>query len=179
MIPRSITPYETNLWDRGHVAQDILPYMCIYEQCPIPDEMYLNSEELISHVRQHHGTTRWVCNHYQPKTSEDQLFIFETPNEWQARVQQAHGNSVPAKQLASLARVSERQVIQAVTCPLCAYSPIGIQTIVNEHILQHLHEFSLRSLPLNAGGNTQGSISDSTDDGSSAKSSLDGLEAHK
>lgn len=141
------------------MAQDILPYMCIYEQCPLPDEMYLTSEELIKHIREHHGTTMWSCPYCLQKTSEDNSCIFKTSEQWQNHMQQAHGNLIPEEHLLSLAGVSERQVIQDVACPLCAYSPEGIQTTVDQHILQHLHEFSLRSLPPVAGDDTQDSIS--------------------
>ncbi|KAF7530970.1 hypothetical protein G7054_g9333 [Neopestalotiopsis clavispora] len=147
---------------RGHVAQDILPYMCIYEQCPSADEMYLTSEELISHVQEHHARTMWACDLCLPKASEIDSYVFESPIEWQQHMQQSHDGSVLVQQLPSLARFSEREVIQAVSCPLCAYTPTGIQTTIDQHILQHLHEFALRSLPSRADHGTDGSISDNT-----------------
>ncbi|KAF3000402.1 hypothetical protein E8E14_001436 [Neopestalotiopsis sp. 37M] len=151
-----------NSSSRGHVAQDILPYMCIYEQCPLAEEMYLTSEELISHVHEHHARKMWACDFCLPNASETDLYVFESPIEWQKHVQQSHRDSVLVQQLPSLARFSERQVMQAMSCPLCAYIPVGIQSTVDQHILQHLHEFALRSLPSRDDPGTDGSISDDT-----------------
>lgn len=124
--------------------------------------MYLTSEELVSHVWEYHGLTVWSCNYCLQKSSEDQTF--ETAEKWQEHMRQAHQDAVSMKQLQSLARVSERQVIQAVACPLCAYTPVGMQTTVDQHILQHLHEFSLWSLPSGVGDSASSSTSDSSVD---------------
>ncbi|ETS79010.1 hypothetical protein PFICI_08863 [Pestalotiopsis fici W106-1] len=158
---------------RGHVAHDILPYMCFYEECPLADEMYLTSEELISHVREYHATTMWTCNFCLPTSSETKLCVFGSSVQWQEHMQQAHGGIVPVQQLSSLARVSERQVIQATSCPLCAHTPVGIQTTVDQHILQHLHEFALWSLPPGVNRDTEGSISNSSVGGLSINTDLD------
>lgn len=46
----------------GHVAQDILPYMCVYEDCSTPEEMYLTSDDLLKHVQDQHSILQWVCS---------------------------------------------------------------------------------------------------------------------
>ncbi|TDZ16214.1 hypothetical protein Cob_v010827 [Colletotrichum orbiculare MAFF 240422] len=45
---------------KNHVAQDILPYVCIFEPCSAADELYLTKEELEDHVRREHGVTQWL-----------------------------------------------------------------------------------------------------------------------
>lgn len=154
------------------MAQDILPYMCIYEQCSLADEMYLTSEELISHVRDHHATKMWACNFCLPKASEAETYVFESSIQWQEHVLQAHRESIPEQQISSLARISERQMIQAVSCPLCAYTPAGAQNTVDQHILRHLHEFALRCLPPGADHGAEGSVSDNSVGGLSTETDV-------
>ncbi|KAK7931000.1 hypothetical protein PG985_001712 [Apiospora marii] len=112
---------------KGHVAQDILPYMCIYKDCPTPGEMYLTSDDLHKHMQDHHSVLRWVCTHCSRHPDRRQLSTFNTISEWQKHIQDAHRSVVPESGLASLAKFSE--------------------TTLDEHIMQHMHKFALRSLP--------------------------------
>ncbi|KAK8867393.1 hypothetical protein PGQ11_005971 [Apiospora arundinis] len=135
------------LSNRGHVAQDILPYMCVYEDCHTPGEMYLTSDDLHKHVQEHHSVLQWVCSQCSRNPDRRQFSTFNTISEWQEHFQDTHKNMVPKSGLASLARFSEARVLQPTSCPLCGFSAGGVQTILDEHIIQHIHKFALRSLP--------------------------------
>lgn len=137
------------MYKRGHVAQDILPYMCVFEDCKTPEEMYLTSDDLLKHVQDHHSTLQWVCSQCARSQDPDQsrFSTFHTMAAWQAHTRAAHKSLVPDSSLASLAKFSEARVLEPVSCPLCAYSSAGVQKTLDQHIIQHIHEFSLRSLP--------------------------------
>jgi Fungal N-terminal domain of STAND proteins len=131
---------------RGHVAQDVLPYMCIYEHCETPDKMYLTSDELLTHMRSQHSVTRWVCDHCSLKSEGVQSFVFENLGEWETHMHKKHSNSFPYAQLSSLAKVSQRRMLESISCPLCPYTGVS-QSTLDDHIAQHLHGFALRCLP--------------------------------
>ena len=143
---------------RGHVAQDILPYICIYEHCDTPDEMYLTSDELLRHMRSQHSITRWVCDYCASKSEKDQSFVFESLEEWETHMHQKHSTAFSSIQLPSLAKVSQRKMLEPISCPLCAYTTEISQSSLDDHIAQHLHGFALGCLPWGTGGNKGDSI---------------------
>lgn len=134
---------------RGHVAQDILPYSCIYEGCKTPDIMYLTSDELLNHMHGQHSVIRWVCDycsskHYQP-------YIFESFEQWETHMYKMHRTALLSSQLSSLSEVSQRRMLEVLCCPLCAYTTdISVSNV--DHIAEHLHAFALRCLPWATGG---------------------------
>lgn len=151
---------------RGHVAQDILPYVCIYEHCPTPQEMYLTSEELLQHMRNHHSLLQWACDPCASKSGSNQRFCFESFKAWADHMKTTHKSSYPESDLESLAKLSRRKMLQPVSCPLCGYAVNEPRTTLDEHIARHLHDFSLRSLPWNAFGKEVNSVSQRSDNDS-------------
>ncbi|QKX60481.1 uncharacterized protein TRUGW13939_07626 [Talaromyces rugulosus] len=145
---------------KAHVAQDILPYSCIMEECSNDDEMYLKADQLLAHMRAKHSSTKWTCNpcstHTKQASEFDQsdpqvLVFFDSAESWQAHTEQEHGNLGPAPQRDILMELSKRQLIGPLVCPLCKTEPTEPRTGIDEHILKHLHEFALRALPGDAG----------------------------
>ncbi|KAK8054405.1 hypothetical protein PG996_013706 [Apiospora saccharicola] len=162
---------------KGHVAQDILPYMCVFENCSTPDEMYLTSDDLLKHVQDHHSTLQWVCSQCVRSPDRSRFSTFHTMAEWQAHTVEVHKKLVPESSLASLAKFSEARVLEPISCPLCAFSSEGlVQKTLDQHIIQHIHEFALRSLPWGTRGNDAKSVSNTrTAESDSTNSSDDAL----
>lgn len=132
---------------RGHVAQDILPYMCIFEDCATPNDMYLTSEELIKHMRTNHSVPRWICSYCSSKSEDRQQFVFESLADWESHMQRAHVAAFTPAQLPALSRVSRRDMLDALSCPLCSYTTSISRPSLDDHIIQHMHGFALRCLP--------------------------------
>ncbi|KAJ0125421.1 TPR domain-containing protein [Diaporthe amygdali] len=163
--------YSTNKsrW-RGHVAQDIIPYSCIFEECSAPDELYLTSDDLNKHMLKEHGTVRWVCDFCSSKSSD--IFTFATLDDWEYHMRQQHPTTFEHPQLPSLGKVSQRTVIDLSHCPLCSYKTDTITQEVDEHILKHLHDFALRCLPWNSDAALYDSARMTTDDQFSSGSAI-------
>lgn len=95
-----------------------------------------------------------------------------------------HHNAVKsAAQLASLGNISQRKMVAPLSCPLCdsgmtERTEPGYQ--IDEHIIQHLHQFALLSLPWASGARDSGSsdavVSNAT--GSAAKDAQDDGGVH-
>ncbi|KAF3396793.1 hypothetical protein DPV78_007762 [Talaromyces pinophilus] len=141
---------------RAHVAQDILPYTCIMEECSNDNEMYSKADQLLAHMKTRHSLTKWACNPCSTNTkqasesdpSDPQILIFfDSAESWQAHTEKEHGNLGPAPQRDILTELSQRQLIGPLECPLCKSEPAEPRTGIDEHILKHLHEFALLALP--------------------------------
>jgi len=142
---------------RGHVAQDLLPYSCLYDPCPTPDAMYATADELVAHARAEHSVARWVCDACSAPApppaaaaadgEHPRRCVFDDEDGWAAHMRERHPDAVPAAQLAAVSRVSRRQMLAALACPLCAYTTEAAGWSIDDHILQHLHGFALRCLP--------------------------------
>lgn len=155
---------------RGHVAQDIIPYSCIFEECGAPDELYLTSDDLNRHMLKEHGTVRWMCDFCSSRSSD--IFMFATFDEWEYHMKQQHPTTFEHPQLPSLGKVSQRRVIDLSHCPLCSYKTETITQEVDEHILKHLHDFALRCLPWNSDAAFDDSVRMTTDDQFSSGSAI-------
>ncbi|KAF3297187.1 hypothetical protein TWF132_008542 [Orbilia oligospora] len=144
-------PKRQDNW-RLHVVQDIIPYSCIIDDCDTPDEMYTTAERLLTHMLEKHSTARWTCSYcvYSKGInglSDKEPSWFDTAQEWDLHMAANHGDIVPPNQRDTLAELNKELTIGPLSCPLCEFTTHSADTKVDNHILQHLHEFSLRALP--------------------------------
>jgi hypothetical protein len=130
------------------------------EECSNDDEMYFKADQLLAHMKAKHSSTKWTCNPCSTNTKQasesDQsdpqvLIFFDSAESWQAHTEKEHGSLGPAPQRDILTKLSQRQLIGPLECPLCKTEPTEPRTGMDEHILKHLHEFALRALPGDAG----------------------------
>lgn len=129
------------------MARDIFPYSCIVDECTLPDEMYVTSNDLLQHFKAEHGVRYWVCDHCSMQSCNPASFIFETSDEWNNHMTSLHHDTLADVQSVALSELSQRIMLPRVSCPLCGYSSPHPSTVLDEHIVQHLHSFALSSLP--------------------------------
>jgi len=141
---------------RAHLVQDIIPYTCIVDPCDTPDEMYLTAESLVTHTLESHSTSCWTCDYCAFETSgstnstSHQLLLFETAKDWEIHFLQNHREKLATSNTTILAELSKQQMFQALSCPLCQDFKVDARTMdfkIDDHILRHLQQFSLMSLP--------------------------------
>jgi len=139
------------------VVRDIIPYTCIVESCRIPDEMYLTAESLLAHMIDSHSVPRWSCDYcaLESPTSDNtechQFQVFETSADWIVHFTQRHNKeNLATTNIATLAELNRRQMFKALSCPLCHELKVDTEAMdykIDDHILSHLHEYGLLSLP--------------------------------
>ncbi|KAI1132922.1 hypothetical protein F5Y10DRAFT_291016 [Nemania abortiva] len=157
---------------RGHVTQDLCPYICIFDDCESPDEMFASTYDWMSHMARFHSKIEWVCHmctkHCDPDV-QDNSIIFQTPELLEQHLITSHP-VLDMSEFGVLVDAGKRVAgIQKVRCPLCrpglvtlerdeendnitpppsAGHEIGlIQLEDDEHIATHIHEFALHSFP--------------------------------
>ncbi|KAH7205726.1 hypothetical protein BKA60DRAFT_151878 [Fusarium oxysporum] len=127
-----------NRW-RKHLAEDIRPYTCIFDRCPAPDVYYSSRSMLEQHFRQDHPPV-WVC----PLC--DQGRVYSTMTEMMDHLHNAHAQAM-GENVSTLISSSAQMRMGIESCPLCEVKGDADSPELIDHVLEHVHDFSLRSLP--------------------------------
>ncbi|KAK4244252.1 hypothetical protein C7999DRAFT_17466, partial [Corynascus novoguineensis] len=121
-----------------HVKKDLDPYICIFDQCPNPYQLYSSSEEWLGHMISQHRT-RWHC----PARDHPHLAL-GTRDELITHLEQIHPGRFEKAQLGSVADSCARADYPTIQhCPFCSEQAGDL----NIHVGQHLQCFALQSLP--------------------------------
>ncbi|PYH52451.1 uncharacterized protein BO96DRAFT_415550 [Aspergillus niger CBS 101883] len=130
---------------KKHLSRDILPYTCILEDCPRPERLYHTKDLWLSHMfTDHGGIPHWVC--LACNGSSEQRVFFED-SALTEHLEQKHSRGIKPQQIPMLASAWRRKQPPSIeSCPLCGLTDPDFNVILN-HVAEHLHAFSLRSLP--------------------------------
>ncbi|KIY03000.1 uncharacterized protein Z520_01466 [Fonsecaea multimorphosa CBS 102226] len=136
-----------NRW-RMHLAEDICPYTCIYDECPMPEATFATRQAWMDHLTgaEHLDNRCWRC-----LICTDGVRYGDSSH-LSEHIQQSHSDSIAINQIPMVLEAST-QILPAtapLSCPLCR--PIhgaGTKTPRSnlKHIAEHIHDFALLSLP--------------------------------
>lgn len=120
------------------MAEDIRPYTCIFDRCPTPDVYYSNRSMLEQHFRQDHPPV-WEC----PLCHQGAVYstMTEMMNHLHSSHPQVTGEDIPA-----IISSSAQAKMGIENCPLCEVKGDVDSPQLIDHVLEHIHDFSLRSL---------------------------------
>ncbi|RSL79565.1 hypothetical protein CEP51_007265 [Fusarium floridanum] len=139
-------PKKSKRW-RGHVVEDLSPYVCVYENCDNADAMYVTTVEWKQHIKDAHSRARWICDPCWLGSDSHEEFEFDTQEEWHHHTLTEHGDEVDENDLSDLAELSQRTGVPPIACPLC-YEGAALQhPETDKHLAEHIHSFALKSLP--------------------------------
>jgi hypothetical protein len=122
------------------VANDICPYTCILENCPTPYNLFVSQKEWNDHFMSDHPP-QWQC-----PCCEDDPPVFKSLSGITSHMVSKHVDEV-SWGLEDLLSEAEIKVMGITKCPLCDSDGPQDSPDLVEHVLQHVHDFSLRSLP--------------------------------
>lgn len=124
---------------------DVLPYTCIVEDCRQADMFYTTKNSWLSHMGEEHGdTVQWVCH----ACSQKNIYAtFRDPADFTTHLEQQHSKGIRPNQIPMLLSSWRRKVpFEISACPLCGFQSDD-QMALLDHTAEHIHSFSLRSLP--------------------------------
>ncbi|KAH6989182.1 hypothetical protein BKA56DRAFT_575214 [Ilyonectria sp. MPI-CAGE-AT-0026] len=151
---------------RGHVAQDLNPYSCVYGDCPDSQELYATKDEWIKHITTQHSTQRWTCDQCTLRGDLSEDLVFDDETDWEQHMSTCHRGEFIDSQLALLLSLSRRRLTEPIQCPLCNRPAGPVRPDQDDHVAEHLHSWALIALPWDLHTKDQHS-SDSPDLGSS------------
>lgn len=130
---------------REHLVEDIAPYTCIIEDCPKPDVLYTHRYDWEQHVERDHPSC-WEC--VPCKTPGHTPVLFVSADDLLSHTAQLHNDSIEESQYTTLLTSSRRAAPSGISqCPLCDETGEGDGDALLDHIAEHVHLFSLHSLP--------------------------------
>jgi hypothetical protein len=126
--------------------EDILPYTCILEICPKPETFYMTKEHWLEHMSSDHDNSpQWTCRACSQKNIR---LTFYSAEDLKAHLEGSHSKGVKPQLIpALLSAWQQKMPLQVSSCPLCSFSAGDDRTDILGHIAEHVHAFSLRSLP--------------------------------
>ncbi|OAA58663.1 Homeodomain-like protein [Cordyceps fumosorosea ARSEF 2679] len=153
-------------WKR-HVFRDLQPYVCLREDCSVPDHLYPRRAHWMEHMKAEHWKI-WHCAFGCPE-------LFESKKGLQAHLCATHGQEMSGAKLASLESLSGRVDIgkPRENCPLCASFWCKSVQQYEEHVGRHLEDLALFALP--STGDDNGSEGSEAEENSRAGSDDDAL----
>ncbi|KAK2786998.1 hypothetical protein FQN52_007440 [Onygenales sp. PD_12] len=143
------------VWWKKHLREDILPYTCVLEDCPQPHRLYTSREEWVKHMETDHiGSPHWKCIAciQRTKFTEEQDLVHH--------LQSYHRDHISPESVSFVVEACAGTETPTVSsCPLCPPPPpsppsdvkIDAGTLL-DHVAQHVHSFSLYSVPWPAHG---------------------------
>ncbi|KAK5200380.1 hypothetical protein LTR92_000923 [Exophiala xenobiotica] len=140
---------EGHRW-RRHLAEDICPYTCIYDNCPSPETTFVTRRAWIDHMEgeEHSVSEGWFCLICEASTE------YRTESDLSTHYMKDHAELITANQMQTLLDSSLLTFSTTpICCPLCdpgEEDPLERRPPDWDHIAEHVHEFALLSLPWGA-----------------------------
>ncbi|KAH7256057.1 hypothetical protein BKA59DRAFT_541227 [Fusarium tricinctum] len=128
-----------NKW-KLHVKSDLDPYVCLFEKCDSPDQLYSHSGTWVKHMKEH--TLRWRC-----KSKAHGEFLADNKTDYVEHMKASHPGKFTPAQLGVLAdRNAHTNGALFTACPLCGIDKTD--TPMEHHVVGHMRLLALRSLPV-------------------------------
>ncbi|KAK8091751.1 hypothetical protein PG997_002112 [Apiospora hydei] len=126
-------------WKR-HVYADLRPYVCLYQDCPTPSQVFARRRQWVEHLRQQHWRM-WQC-------SFDNSDPFQTPEAFMAHVRHKHHDAIGPDQIETFLTACERPCFDFVKqhCQFCNEALLSTHQY-QRHIGHHLEQLALFALP--------------------------------
>ncbi|KAL6817785.1 hypothetical protein J3E69DRAFT_374757 [Trichoderma sp. SZMC 28015] len=127
-------------WNELHVEDDLDSYVCLFEGCESPEEVYSHKGAWLEHMSSHY--MRWRC-----VSKSHAEFQSTTKREYIDHMKIVHPNKFTDAQLSVLAiRIARPSISMFQPCPLCGIEEIDGNRA--DYVARHLLHLALVSLPI-------------------------------
>lgn len=134
---------------RAHLIHDLRPYICTYENCRTPDQLYDSKTDWIEHETANHAIT-WRCPIHPKKVFGDLVSFRLHGADGHIQYSLIDGRGETAISMGLTSKTSR-------SCPVCTVAGLSAPQL-NDHVAAHLERFAIFSLPQHVG------ISDADED---------------
>lgn len=123
------------------MKNDIRPYTCMVENCPTPYRFYVTRNEWSEHVLCDHPP-KWRCS-----CCAGTRPVFQSLRSFMAHLDERHESQVSDDTLDRIIAKSAFRTFGITNCPLCNEEGPTDSPELIEHVLGHIHDFSMYALP--------------------------------
>jgi hypothetical protein len=125
---------------RSHVKKDLDAYICLFEDCDTPEDLYNHSDEWLKHMRRY--ALRRRCN-----SKSHGLLVFVTRDEYVNHMSKVHKGAFTDAQVRVLSESNARTIGPLFdSCPLSGFDEVKGGPL-EDHIVGHLRFLALKYLP--------------------------------
>lgn len=139
---------------KAHLIHDLRPYICTYEDCRNPTQLYDSRRDWVQHENSEHRKV-WRCLDHS-----DQMF--ERLETYKSHLQEQHAGSISSEASSTRVIQASESVSHIVdrACPICS-AELGTSRAMEGHIALHLERFARFSLPRSVTNDDEESNADS------------------
>lgn len=130
-----ITAPDFPAWQR-HVFRDLRPYVCTFEECVTPNQLFKSRSEWLRHELKFHRQ-EWYCN--------DCSVVFKDEKSLENHLKHVHPDACTPVLLPVVIKGCQRTSSSPERCALCTVELPAIR--VRNHLARHLQQLALCSLP--------------------------------
>ncbi|KAF3071412.1 hypothetical protein CFAM422_006400 [Trichoderma lentiforme] len=131
---------DRNSWKK-HVFRDLQPYVCLFDNCSSPSQVYQRRKDWVAHMKQEHWVS-WSCSFGCSKS-------FRSQESFEKHATTVHGQdfeSIDLQAVLNLCRFpSDTNTVG--TCPFCFDYEIKSDKSYQSHVGDHLERLALFVLP--------------------------------
>ncbi|KAL7929602.1 hypothetical protein V8C35DRAFT_315253 [Trichoderma chlorosporum] len=126
---------------KKHVFRDLQPYVCLFDNCSVPSQLYQRRADWAAHMKQEHWVS-WSCSFGCSGS-------FDTQQGFKGHLMTVHAQndkSIDLQAVMNLSRFpNDKRIIG--TCPLCLDYQIQSSKRYQSHVGDHLERLALFVLP--------------------------------
>lgn len=126
---------------KAHVLHDLQPYVCTYDECSKPNELYKSRRQWQEHGNSAHRRT-WRCNKHSQA-------VFPSPDGLRSHFYHEHEDLAESEIEELLSILASAHADDREFCPICLQNCPFPKGITN-HIANHLERIALFALPKNS-----------------------------
>ncbi|OJJ94807.1 hypothetical protein ASPACDRAFT_64957 [Aspergillus aculeatus ATCC 16872] len=137
-----------------HFQDDLEPYICLFEDCTSPRELFSSAEQWLAHMKAHPApSAEWICAMHHASSNQ---IVMKTAEEFANHIRDMHSGRFTDMQIKKLLIRAARPGPIFSSCPFCDWlehpdpekpKVSGGPTPIEEHIADHLFDLALLSLP--------------------------------
>ena len=121
------------------MKEDLQPYICIYENCPLPDKLYSSTDEWRKHIHMYHSTMTWECS--VCVQSPTYIQHFESAAEMEAHLRSSHLKThilTDSQVDVAIDKGTQSAPFVVDICPICTKTRLQLEEEGAGDILDHI-----------------------------------------
>ncbi|KAL2785822.1 hypothetical protein BJX66DRAFT_342728 [Aspergillus keveii] len=143
---------------KKHIVPDIMPYFCVFDDCPTTNTLFESGRDWLRHMRERHVVTGWTCMDQSHGTT----LIFDTQSRFKDHMYTCHTGEFADDELDDITAASHQRLAPHNLVTTCLFCPIDITaSIPTDRMMDHVAKHMLSLARVSVSWQMEGESSDS------------------